>query len=351
MSNKKRFEESHYILKELTTSSSSTIYLSLPKTAADEILLSFSKSSRTPEDRNGAIASLKERCCAAKVCNSSKYSAVLGHEIATLQLLSRHNHPNLVQFLNADVDGNWFTMPLYPGGSLEDLTHVLWRLENPALPSAFVWHVTLQLASALLFLHFGISTDGTKQEDWPLLLHGDMHGGNVLFSDLDEMPERTRTYPNVVLADFGKARRFADDDGGGSKPRDDFLHLQMKDITNLAVYLERLGNRTEDESFRNAVTGLLEVEQAKKGADKNRDARRVLLRLVKDARKKRDKMYEPLPRELEELFRRPVISNIELAERFDIFQSAEGVKDSPSPDHQDAETAVTTGRRGCCTSL
>jgi serine/threonine protein kinase len=95
-----------------------------------------------------------------------------------------------------DVDAtsptSWIVLPVIQGPPLADI------LDNPkyTIPEALAFHVFLQLAEALHFLH--------KLTPFAIA-HGNVHEGNIM---LDPSHCDVVGFPNVVLIDFGIASTY-----------------------------------------------------------------------------------------------------------------------------------------------
>lgn len=122
-------------------------------------------------------------------------------EIAQFERLAEHE-----RFINlferstgAEDDQNpWIAMHAVHGYSVQD-----WYEHRQRASPALVWHFAVQLATAILFLHHGVSPE--SPDNPPKLLpsfHGDLRSPNVM---LDMMNRDRPPYPNVVIIDFGSS--------------------------------------------------------------------------------------------------------------------------------------------------
>ncbi|KAI4103127.1 MAG: hypothetical protein L6R37_004013 [Teloschistes peruensis] len=110
------------------------------------------------------------------------------------------------------------------GGDLSSLIRKFHRRYNEEtreweyyrIPESFIWHVFLQLAEALAYIHHGRDhRDPNTQpsnKDWLSVVHRDIKPHNVLLrrNSASDNPVHAAThgeepYPNIILADFGMA--------------------------------------------------------------------------------------------------------------------------------------------------
>ena len=80
--------------------------------------------------------------------------------------------------------------------------------EGRKIPEAFVWHVFIQLAEALAFIHYGYGWD---EDQWTRIIHRDIKPHNV-FLTFEGNKIRHTSYPAVKLGDFGLAADTSDED-------------------------------------------------------------------------------------------------------------------------------------------
>ncbi|MCJ1374576.1 hypothetical protein MMC20_005808 [Loxospora ochrophaea] len=88
----------------------------------------------------------------------------------------------------------------------------LWDVSNKyynhvaAFPESFIWHIFLQVAEALAFLHFGWSGFSRRQMvGWNSVIHRDIKPENIFLKHGTDKYGRRSIYPNVKLGDFGFA--------------------------------------------------------------------------------------------------------------------------------------------------
>lgn len=128
-----------------------------------------------------------DRVVAVKLFEHSLDSDRLRNELLALGRLGDHPHIAEVMSHGATGDGRpYFTMPLYPNGSLHDRVE-----ETGALSLESVLRTGVRICGALAAAH----AEG--------IIHGDVKPHNILIT----------RYDDVVLADFGVARFIASDDG------------------------------------------------------------------------------------------------------------------------------------------
>lgn len=69
------------------------------------------------------------------------------------------------------------------------------------IPESFIWHVYIQLAEALAFIHKGYDRTDQDRPDWQAVVHRDVKPQNIFL----RRPTAGQLYPDIVLADFGLA--------------------------------------------------------------------------------------------------------------------------------------------------
>ena len=327
------FEGFNYIVKELGSGFYATVYLSIPRDPANTIIAEYGSGTPSAKRKARARSQLQNAAEAIKIHKGRdrpENTDALSKEIRILRYLKACGHRNIVSILEVDEEVKWYTMPVYPGGSLEQLVKELWKPDPPKLPVALAWHIALGLTTALLFLHFGVDAEGTKQKNWPLLAHNDVHWGNFLFH-MPSGEERHGNYPDIALIDFGKVGCFREEDDGSTvAERAVLLQNQIKDIQNLVMYLQYLANRIDDAGFAQAIERLGEIEHAEKGDDKNRPMRTKLMQFVSLARRSRDELYRDLSAGLEAYFKKPIVSDEELENVFEALRSSQPELDEES---------------------
>ncbi|KAL2044161.1 hypothetical protein N7G274_002866 [Stereocaulon virgatum] len=123
------------------------------------------------------------------------------------QVLGRHKRLiNLIDWelvpASFDADSQVIMMYNYYAGG--DLAKVVPE-RGGSLSEKFLWHIFLQLADGLSWLHYGV--DSTNPDDkppsgWHQVIHRDVKPANVFLS---KHPSQNNPYPSVVLGDFGLA--------------------------------------------------------------------------------------------------------------------------------------------------
>lgn len=136
------------------------------------------------------------------------------------EILKQLNHPNIVQ----QVEVAWRShkvkiyMEYCEGGSLQDLINDR-KKEGTLLSEKYVWTVAYQLASALLYCHFGlrvndeghVSSDPNNILPWTTILHRDIKPANVFMMNHSET-----ALDSIKLGDFGLGYVLQNDDHPGT---------------------------------------------------------------------------------------------------------------------------------------
>lgn len=95
------------------------------------------------------------------------------------------------------------------GGDLEAFTEN-YLSHNSPVPESFIWHCFLELSEAVAFLHYGYNRHMPQKTpsatEWRTVIHRDIKPANILLRlPTDRRPSYERSYPSLVLADFGHA--------------------------------------------------------------------------------------------------------------------------------------------------
>lgn len=119
------------------------------------------------------------------------------------KLMNNPQHPNIIRFLRpySPAEKTMLT-EYYLGGDLESLTRRYLTVDpvrempwNVQMEEMFIWHVALQMADALSYLH---SLD---------IVHGDIKPANIF---LDRNPAGDDRYPIIKLGDLDMAEILSD---------------------------------------------------------------------------------------------------------------------------------------------
>ncbi|KAI6912061.1 hypothetical protein KC318_g5262 [Hortaea werneckii] len=160
----------------------------------------------------------------------------LASEIDFMTQLIPYPHPRLLPCIDACCeDGKaWLATPFCSGGNLMTFC------TQHTVPLAFIWHVGLQVAEAIAFLHFGVDEGDAfnGQTGWPVLCHADLYPGNIFLRLASCEGSKTfGNYPDMVLGDFGCAGSLNGTDNGR---RDTVISDRKQDIINVGHLLELL---------------------------------------------------------------------------------------------------------------
>ena len=159
-----------------------------------------------------------------------------------IEFLTQHFTPTsgrLSHAIDAHLDGDcqWLAMPFCAGGDLSNLLDDL----PTAISMSFRWHIAAQLAEALLFMYFGVNDANTAPATPPAwahhVIHGDLFAGNTL------LVPRSIGFPDLVVADFGRARSLEHEWGDHQNKRIArlrFQHSQCSDINFIGIILNSI---------------------------------------------------------------------------------------------------------------
>lgn len=126
-------------------------------------------------------------------------------------------HPSIIKFHHANYTQDTGSLVLYfehcQGG---DLSKFIPREGARGVSEAFMWHVFIQLADALAFLHYGwnrFAKDHKPPRQWKRIVHADIKPENVF---LRRKLTADNPVPDIVLGDFGLATLDEVSYGGGT---------------------------------------------------------------------------------------------------------------------------------------
>ena len=145
-----------------------------------------------------------------KVTLDSKYRYLPHDELFFLRDALAPN-PRIINLKTAHITQKQTELYLEfcSGGDLSEMMYNYFD-HNVAIPEAFIWHVFLQLAQALLYIHHGIDYRFPGQpprKGFLSVIHRDIKPANIFLDRAIYNPDHPgpELYPRVVLADFGLA--------------------------------------------------------------------------------------------------------------------------------------------------
>lgn len=282
------FEKDNYILKDLGSGAYGTVYASIPKTIADQILAALRSSSR-PVQVSAAKVQLRAGIEAAKISKGGKSfgrQANFKAEIEILQVLNEAECPNIVATRRADSsEYGWLVMEPLAGGDFIDFRKFIKTCGNRnPLPCSLAWHFIHELANALFFMYA------------QSCIHSDLGERNIMLRPRGAY----KNYPDVVLVDFGMAstygRWLATSSQDTLERRHEFLGSCVRDLNSLHFSLQSL----LDQLSRNCVAlqaTLVNIKsyRVRKGADAAQHYKMFLEKLRDEASRMRDQEYKELP--------------------------------------------------------
>lgn len=201
------FQKSYYEIKPLAAGSYGETYLAIRKDVATSIRSDGDKLT----SQQTLFNALRESTVVAKIPKGGRGVDELAKDIDFLAHalpVSELARPPLTTMLDCNKleDSMWLTLGFARGGELYNFA----RRNKSDLTLGLRWHIGLKMAEAIAYLHYGetdlISTvEHPEDKCWPLVYHGDFHTGNLLLTSSAE--GSFRDYPDLQLADFGKARQ------------------------------------------------------------------------------------------------------------------------------------------------
>ncbi|KAK5116249.1 hypothetical protein LTR62_008576 [Meristemomyces frigidus] len=158
----------------------------------------------------------------------------LSSEIEFMRDSMPGKHHLSTHLLDSHLDGatQWLTVPYCNGGTLERfIDHY-----PEALSTSFIWHVGLQLIESLCYLMLGIEdvSNLTPVANWPQIYHADVFCCNILLRPSNH----SSGFPDVVIADFGRARTQGLTTTSASVAS--FVYRQCRDIACVAEAMKEI---------------------------------------------------------------------------------------------------------------
>ncbi|KAF7185983.1 hypothetical protein HII31_12685 [Pseudocercospora fuligena] len=304
---KQRFLKTNYIVRQLASGLFATVYISIPKIIADQLI---SDTSLSPEKLHSA---LRQNLQAAKISKS----ASMAEEISLLKAMkvkssssSAFTLPNL---LDSDPSSTplWLTLQYLNGGTLQDLLDLYYNQPPPPpLPTSLLWHWISQMAQTLLSLHQGLTIHQNSQgkpelvldENWVPTIHNDIHRQNLIFNT-------TSTYPDLILSDFGNSIR--QDTNPYGFP---WTNLKETQISSMLCEVEQLANKVDrpDDLLSLLFEQTPNFRRAGDEDAENDAEREFLEKVINLAEKRKKKTWRPMPDGLKEYFENKGVKDEEL---------------------------------------
>ncbi|CZT16867.1 uncharacterized protein RCC_02702 [Ramularia collo-cygni] len=315
MTHRAIFAADNYILKELGNGSYGTVYASIPKAIANQILSDL-KDPCNPLDRSEAKSKLRTALQAAKIAKGgfSPDKNDCRVEIEALQILNEDNNPNIISLKAADSSSQygWFTLEPLAGGDLINFRKTILTCgpSNPP-PISLAWHFIHDLANALLTMH----THGYA--------HMDIAERNIMLRPRGAF----RDYPDVVIVDFGNSCDYrqwmktsqSSTAKNSAALRSVFVGMYVRDLTCLRFPLQfSFEHVARNNSLLSAAMRGIKEYQLGKGERAEEYYVNFLIRLRDQALKEREREYKVLPEPLVEYFRQleRIVSDEDLEKAF-----------------------------------
>jgi serine/threonine protein kinase len=230
------FREKYVKIKYLSCGDNGYTFAAIAKADAEAVFAEYLKDTR------GLYDALGSKLVAVKFPKEDNLEGDLSNEIDFLTRTMTVKHPCYTYAVDSHIDDKvqWLALPYFPGGSLKSY------VKDRYFPVSFLWHIGLQLAEAVTFLHFG-TTDTkdskmTPVQGWPTVYHADIFAGNMLLRSAPE--DATIPYPEMVLADFGRAKVLLDDD---DFDRANMAKYRVIDIRYIGEVLGKMLNENLDD--------------------------------------------------------------------------------------------------------
>lgn len=220
------FSKTHCKIKFLGKGDNGETWAAVSKTDAKRLMAEHGQRTQAFYD------ALREKLVAVKFYLSSNLEGDSSNEIKFLAQAFTTRHPRITPCIDSHLAGGtqWLSLPFCSGGSLGSL------MDKHAgrLSISFVWHVGLQLAEAVSLLLYRIEDCEMLRRsagDLPSALHGDIWDGNTLVRPSNASNPGFKDFPNLVLADFGRAQELRN--GDPKSVRRNHAYYQLRDIESV----------------------------------------------------------------------------------------------------------------------
>ena len=222
----RHYRQLYHEVKYISSGDNGETFAAIKKTDADKI------AARHQHLKTEAyFDELRYHLVAVKLCKDYFIENDLEQEIIFLTHSLKVRHPCFTSCLNVCLDDKqgiqWLALSFISGGDLSDFVDDM----PHALSLSFRWHVASQLCEALLVLLYGVTTPSAQMPamGWPLVAHGDIFLGNLLLRPNGSFG----VFPDIVIADFGRAAEYREND-------EEYLRAQVHDIHCIAMVLDNL---------------------------------------------------------------------------------------------------------------
>lgn len=301
------FRQTYVQVKYLGEGDNGYTFAAASRSLANQILASHGQRTQAFYD------DIRANLVAVKFAKDVNLEGDLSNEIRFLTQSITASHPRITPCLDSHMDGavQWLALPFCGGGDLKGFI----RKHQSDLNTAFVWHVGLQLAQGIVFLLYGItdSENMTPARDWPSVRHGDVWSGNTLLSPASSSSGSFRDFPDIVIADFGRAQQLMK----GATKTERLRHMsgQIADINQIGATmatLQEFANYAAGPTLTGWVNCLLSY-----GSNGERASDRItqifLSKFMSTAKIERAKYYRPLSQTTAAVLAAPIVTNEELA--------------------------------------
>ncbi|KAK4544222.1 hypothetical protein LTR36_004432 [Oleoguttula mirabilis] len=232
----------HMLVKFLGAGDNGDTFAALSKADADRIIAKHNAYNiLTPAFFN----ELRAAVTAVKFYKPSNLEGDLQNEIDFLTKTITTKHPRITPCLDSHVRGasQSLTLPFCSGGNL-----VSFCKHAAAFTPSFIFHVGMQLTEAASLLLFGITDcdNMTPAPEHPTVYHGDVWAGNTLLTLPGNGQSGFGNFPNVVMADFGRATKLHENADSTERAR--HLRRQWTDIDYIGVIMTGLYEDMHDKT-------------------------------------------------------------------------------------------------------
>ncbi|KAK5120798.1 hypothetical protein LTR85_005865 [Meristemomyces frigidus] len=211
-----QYAKKNILVKDLGAGDNGETYCAISKYDADRVVATHSAyNNLTP----ACFDELRAKLTVVKFYKPSNIEGDLSNEINFLTKAITTKHPRITSWIDSHMRGGSqsLTLPLCSGGNLESFTEEHGATFSPS-------------SSGM--------QDMTPAPGHPSVFHGDLRSGNTVLRPWEDSDCSFGNYPNMVVADFGRAQKLHEDAPCGERAH--HLRSQWRDVGQIGCTMSYL---------------------------------------------------------------------------------------------------------------